>query len=98
MSKITVLVIEPERKPYVKEIEHTLESLQHEVGGHIQAVYPWEEPAALVCDEESKLKSSPSKYALYRYTIKCKNLQSNIHIKNILGTPAGKDINVLPLA
>lgn len=49
MSKITVLVIEPERKPYVKEIEHTLESLQHEVGGHIQAVYPWEEPAALVC-------------------------------------------------
>lgn len=39
MSKITVLVIEPERKPYVKEIEHTLESLQHEVGGHIQAVY-----------------------------------------------------------
>ncbi len=59
MSKITVLVIEPERKPYIKEIENTLESLQHEVGGHIQAVYPWEEPAALVCDEESKLKSSP---------------------------------------
>ncbi len=59
MSKITVLVIEPERKPYVKEIENTLESLQREVGGCIQAVYPWEEPAALVCDEESKLKSSP---------------------------------------
>lgn len=64
MSKITVLVIEPERKPYVKEIEHTLESLQHEVGGHIQAVYPWEEPAALICDEESKLKSSPFNRAL----------------------------------
>ncbi len=65
MSKITVLVIEPERKPYVKEIEHTLESLQHEVGGCIQAVYPWEEPAALVCDEESKLKSSPFNRALH---------------------------------
>ncbi len=64
MSKITVLVIEPERKPYVKEIEHTLESLQREVGGCIQAVYPWEEPAALVCDEESKLKSSPFNRAL----------------------------------
>ncbi len=64
MSKITVLVIEPERKPYIKEIENTLESLQHEVGGHIQAVYPWEEPAALVCDEESKLKSSPFNRAL----------------------------------
>ena len=64
MSKITVLVIEPERKPYVKEIEHTLESPQREVGGCIQAVYPWEEPAALVCDEESKLKSSPFNRAL----------------------------------
>lgn len=64
MSKITVLVIEPERKPYVKEIENTLESLQHEVGGYIQAVYPWEEPVALICDEESKLKSSPFNRAL----------------------------------
>ncbi len=64
MSKITVLVIEPERKPYVKEIENTLESLQREVGGCIQAVYPWEELAALVCDEESKLKSSPFNRAL----------------------------------
>jgi len=64
MSKITVLVIEPERKPYVKEIYNTLESLQHEVGGFIQAVYPWEERAALICDEESKLKSSPFNRAL----------------------------------
>ncbi len=64
MSKITVLVIEPERKPYVKEIEHTLESLQHEVGGCIQAVYPWEAQAAVICDEESKLKSSPFNRAL----------------------------------
>lgn len=64
MSKITVLVIEPERKPYVKKIENTLESLQHEVGGFIQAVYPWDEIAALICDEESKLKSSPFNRAL----------------------------------
>ena len=64
MSKITVLVIEPERKPYVKKIENTLESLQHEVGGCIQAVYPWEEPVALIVDEESKLKSPPFNRAL----------------------------------
>jgi len=65
MSKITVLAIEPERKPYIKEIENTLESLQHEVGGFIQAVYPWDEvQAALICDEESKLKSSPFNRAL----------------------------------
>ena len=64
MSKITVLVIKPERKPYIKEIENTLKSLQHEVGGYIQAVYPWEEPVALIVDEESKLKSSPFNRAL----------------------------------
>ena len=64
MSKITVLVIKPERKPYIKEIENTLKSLQHAVGGYIQAVYPWEEPVALIVDEESKLKSSPFNRAL----------------------------------
>lgn len=64
MAKITVLVIEPSKKPYVKEISDTLASLQHEVGGFIQAVYPWEDPAALVCDEQSKLKSSPFNRAL----------------------------------
>ena len=56
MSKITALVIEPEKKPYIKEIDNTLESLQHEVGGYIQAVYPFEEPVAIVCAECAKLE------------------------------------------
>ena len=38
-STITVLVVEPDKKPYVKEIPSSLESLQHEVGGDIEAVY-----------------------------------------------------------
>lgn len=64
MSKITVLVVEPEKKPYVKKIDDTLESLQHEVGGYIQAVYPFEEQVALIVDEESKLKNAPLNRAL----------------------------------
>ena len=32
-DKITVLMVEPEKKPYVKEIDPGLSSLQHEVGG-----------------------------------------------------------------
>ena len=64
MSKITILVVEPSKKPYVKEIENTLKSLQREVGGCIQAVYPWNEPVALICDEESKLKNKPFNRAL----------------------------------
>lgn len=53
---ITVLVVEPEKKPYVKEISPGLSSLQNEVGGYIEAVYPYEEPVAIICDEEGKLK------------------------------------------
>jgi len=57
-EKISVLVVEQEKKPYAKEISSGLSSLQHEVGGYIQAVYPYEEPVALICDEEAKLKGS----------------------------------------
>lgn len=39
-KKITVLAVEPEKAPYVKEIDPGLESLQQEVGGDIQAIYP----------------------------------------------------------
>ena len=55
-EKMTVLVIEPEKKPYVKDISSGLASLQKEVGGYIQAVYPYEEPVAIICDEAAKLK------------------------------------------
>ena len=57
-EKISVLVVEPEKKPYAKEISSGLSSLQHEVGGYIQAVYPYDEPVAIICDEEAKLKGS----------------------------------------
>ena len=63
-KKITVLVVEPEKKPYVKEIDNTLESLQSEVGGDIQAIYPFEDMVALLLDDESKLKGKPLNRAL----------------------------------
>lgn len=61
---ITVLVVEPEKKPYVKEISPGLSSLQNEVVGYIEAVYPYEEPVAIICDEEGKLKGSDLNRAL----------------------------------
>ena len=63
-EKMKVLVIEPLKKPYVKEIDSGLASLQHEVGGYIQAVYPWEEMCAIVCDEEAKLTGKELNRAL----------------------------------
>lgn len=63
-EKISVLVVEPEKKPYAKEISSGLSSLQKEVGGYIQAVYPYEQPVAIICDEEAKLKGSELNRAL----------------------------------
>ena len=57
MNEITVLVIEPEKVPYVKSIPCGLASLQQEVGGYIQAIFPWEDDyCCILCDEEAKLK------------------------------------------
>jgi len=63
-SKITVLVVEPLMEPYVKEIDSGLKSLQKEVGGYIQAIYPFEEPVAIICNEEGKLNGEPLNRAL----------------------------------
>ena len=63
-EKMTVLVIEPEKKPYVKDISSGLASLQKEVGGYIQAVYPFDDPVAIICDEEAKLTGKELNRAL----------------------------------
>ena len=63
-STIAVLIVEPGKEPYVKEIDSGLESLQHEVGGCIEAIYPYEDPVALVCNEEGKLEGLPLNRAL----------------------------------
>jgi len=62
---ITVLVVEPEKVPYVKEIDPGLKSLQTEVDGWIEAVYPFEDPVAIICNEEGKMNGMPPNRALY---------------------------------
>ena len=54
-GKMPVLVVEPMKEPYVKEIDPGLHSLQAEVGGDIGAAYPFRDPVALVCNDEGKL-------------------------------------------
>lgn len=55
-EKIKVLKINPMETPRLIEIDHTLESLQEQVGGMVQAVYPWDDPVAVLTDDEGKLK------------------------------------------
>lgn len=54
-----VLVVEAGRLPAVREIDGSLESMQKIVGGLIQAVYPFEEPVALICNDEGKINGLP---------------------------------------
>ena len=59
-----VVIVEPEKKPVVQNIDNTLTSMQQIVGGTIQAVYPFEEPVALICNDEGKLLNLPLNRAL----------------------------------
>ena len=52
---MNVLMVEPGKAPYETQIGDDLQSMQAVVGGYIQAVYPFEQPVALVCRESGKL-------------------------------------------
>lgn len=54
-----VLIIAPMEPPRRAVIGDSLESMQAVVGGLIQAIYPFEEPVALICNEEGKLMGLP---------------------------------------
>ena len=59
-----VIVVEPQKTPVVREIDPGLESMQKIVGGSIEAVYPFDEPVALICNDEGKLLDLPLNRAL----------------------------------
>lgn len=49
-GKIKVLVVEPEKPCQVREVEDELKALQAIVGGNIEAVFPFRDSAALICN------------------------------------------------
>ena len=59
-----VVVVEPQKTPVVREIDAGLEAMQKIVGGSIEAVYPFDEPVSLICNEEGKLLNLPLNRAL----------------------------------
>ena len=54
-----VLLVEPNADPRTIEIDGSLASMQSLVGGLIEAVYPFEAPVALICNDEGKLAGLP---------------------------------------
>lgn len=47
---MTVVIVKPGYAPYEAEI-NGLDEMQEVVGGTIQAIYPFEDRAAVVCNE-----------------------------------------------
>ena len=59
-----ILKLAPGKHPKEMEITDSLESMQSIVSGMIQAVYPFEDTVALICNEEGKLLDLPYNRAL----------------------------------
>jgi len=59
-----VLVIEPGRTPEERKVSGSLTALQNVVGGLIQAIYPFKDAVALICNDEGKLLGLPMNRAL----------------------------------
>lgn len=57
-KKLDVLLVEPGQYARMTTIDAGLESLQKTVGGDIEAAYFFNDPVALVCQEEGKLNGS----------------------------------------
>lgn len=59
VKQITVLVVEPGKVPYTKEIGDDWRAFQAEVGGTFQIIYPGYDPVGLVCNDDGKLLGLP---------------------------------------
>lgn len=60
-----VLVIEPLKKPEVRDIDSGLKSLQDIVDGIIQFIYPFDDEVSVICNDEAKLLGMTLNRALF---------------------------------
>ena len=61
--KVQIVVVEPERRPEVREIEDSLTTMQQIVGGLIQPIY-LDDSVSLICNDEGKLMNLPANRGL----------------------------------
>ena len=60
-----VVMLEPGKLARTVELGEDLEAMQNAVGGTIQAIYPFEDEVALVCNDDGKCFGLPANRALY---------------------------------
>lgn len=56
---MTVLSVMPGQVPERMVLEETLEAIQNFVGGTIQAIYPFDDAVAIICNDNAKLMGMP---------------------------------------
>lgn len=62
--KMKAIIVEPDARPRVADIQSDLESLQEIVAGNIQVVYPFDDPVGIICNDEGKILGLPLNRAL----------------------------------
>lgn len=64
-----ILFVEPGKEAQPAEIQGDLKETQAIVGGRIEALYPWADPVALICNDEGKLLRLPLNRMLEDYDV-----------------------------
>ncbi len=64
-EKMRVLVVEPGKEPYMKEIDDATEAMQQEVNGRITATYPFDDPVGIVYNDDAKQEGLEFNRALF---------------------------------
>lgn len=64
-ENMTVVMVEPGKEARIEQIPHKLEAMQQAVGGSIEATYPFEDPVAIVCNDNEKWEGLPLNRGLY---------------------------------
>ena len=64
-KKLGVIWVQPMREAQVIEIDNDLESMQELVDGYIEEYMPFEDDAAIVCNEEGKVMGLAPNRAIY---------------------------------
>ena len=54
-----ILIVEPGKHPYEKEISGALKEMQKIVGGRIQAIYPFRDKVGIICNDEGLMLRMP---------------------------------------
>ena len=64
-----IVLVEPGKAARSAEIKEGLHSMQEIVDGPIQALYPWDDPVAVICNDEGKIDQLPLNRGLEDYDI-----------------------------